>query len=175
MPLLLPMPFLRPVALFHLHSTGQPLIPESARVRQSLSIKTLLLCKPVLPLPQLLRHPLELGTSISGGVVGGVKSVHPPVGDGKYFCGGRLHVRGEKLSQHLENARTRLCPMDNSARRAVLAAPREAEDVPHLAEDAPGPRGVASTGLLGHLLHSQRQGAIGRVKDEAVSGEAARG
>jgi hypothetical protein len=67
MPLLLPLPFLRPVALFHLHSTGQPLIPESARVRQSLSIKTLLLCKPVLPLPQLLRNPLELGTSISGG------------------------------------------------------------------------------------------------------------
>jgi hypothetical protein len=120
-------------------------------MRQGISIETLLLGKHVLTLAQLLRHPLELGTSISCGVVGGVESVHPPVGGGKYLCSGRLHVRGEKLSQHLENARASL----QAARRAVLAAPREGEDVPHLAEDFPGPWGVTSTGRLGHLLHGQ--------------------
>lgn len=161
MPLLLsPSPFF---ALFHFHPAWQPPKPESPCVRQGLAVETLLLGKGVLPLPQLLRHPLQLGAGVSGGVVRCVESVHPPVGVCEDLCSIRLHVRGEKLSQHLKNAGAVL----KAARGAVVAAPREGEDIPHLAEDFPCPRGLASTGVIGHLLHGEREGAVGRVKDEA--------
>jgi hypothetical protein len=137
-------------------------------VPQRRAVETLLLCKDVLPLPQLLRHPLELGTCVSGRVVCSVESVHPPVGVCEDLCSGRLHVRQEKLSKHLENARACL----QAARRAMLATSREGEDVSHLAEDLPCPRGVASTGVISHLLHGQQQGTVGRVKDEAIGGDA---